>query len=162
MSTSDSQLLCAASAVSQNILSETFHVKLSEKASMWVARIAVIVISGVAIIFALNPDSSVFRIVSFAWGGFGATFGPAVLLALFWKRANKWGIFSGMLGGAAMIFIWKFIIRVQFADTWLNIYELLPAFIFNFVLAIIISLATKAPSKEVTDTFEQVKAEEKA
>ena len=129
---------------------------------MWVARIAVIVISGVAVIFARNPDSSVFRIVSFAWGGFGATFGPAVLLALFWKRANKWGIFSGMLGGAAMIFIWKFIIRVQFADTWLNIYELLPAFIFNFVLAIIISLATKAPSKEVTDTFEQVKAEEKA
>ena len=61
-----------------------------------------------------------------------------------------------------MIFIWKFIIRVQFADTWLNIYELLPAFIFNFVLAIIISLATKAPSKEVTDTFEQVKADEKA
>jgi sodium/proline symporter len=160
MSTSDSQLLCAASAVSQNILSETFHVKLSEKASMWVARIAVIVISGIAVIFALNPDSSVFRIVSFAWGGFGATFGPAVLLALFWKRANKWGIFSGMLGGAAMIFIWKFIIRVQFADTWLNIYELLPAFIFNLILAVVISLVTKAPSKEVEDTFEAVKKEE--
>ncbi|MCR4775848.1 MAG: sodium/proline symporter [Saccharofermentans sp.] len=162
MSTSDSQLLCAASAVSQNILSEVFHVKLSERASFAVARIAVIVISGVAVIFALNPDSSVFRIVSFAWGGFGATFGPAVLLALFWKRSNKWGIFAGMLGGAAMIFIWKFIIRVQFADTWLNIYELLPAFIFNLILAVIVSLATKAPSKEVTDTFEQVKVEEKA
>jgi len=162
MSTSDSQLLCAASAVSQNILAETFHVKLSEKASMWIARISVIVISGIAVIFALNPDSSVFRIVSFAWGGFGAAFGPAVILSLFWKRANKWGIFSGMLGGTAMIFIWKFIIRVQFADTFLNIYELLPAFIFNFILAIVISLATKAPSKEVVDTFEAVKAEEKA
>ena len=129
---------------------------------MWIARISVIVISGVAVCFALNPDSSVFRIVSFAWGGFGVAFGPAVLLALFWKRANKWGIFSGMLGGTAMIFIWKFIIRVQFADTILNIYELLPAFIFNFILAVIISLATKAPSKEVTDTFEAVKKEEKA
>ena len=67
-----------------------------------------------------------------------------------------------MLGGTAMIFFWKFIIRVQFADTFLNIYELLPAFIFNFILAVIISLATKAPSKEVTDTFEAVKKEEKA
>lgn len=162
MSTSDSQLLVAASAVSQNILSETFHIKLSEKASIAIARISVVVISGIAVIFALNPDSSVFRIVSFAWGGFGATFGPAVLLALFWKRANKWGIFTGMLGGAAMIFIWKFIVRVQFADTWLNIYELLPAFIFNLILAIVISLATKAPEKAITDTFEQVKAEEKA
>lgn len=162
MSTSDSQLLVAASAVSQNILSETFHIKLSEKASIAIARISVVVISGIAVIFALNPDSSVFRIVSFAWGGFGATFGPAVLLALFWKRANKWGIFTGMLGGAAMIFIWKFIVRVQFADTWLNIYELLPAFIFNLILAIVISLATKAPEKAITDTFEQVKVEEKA
>lgn len=162
MSTSDSQLLVAASAVSQNILSETFHIKLSEKASIAIARISVVVISGIAVIFALNPDSSVFRIVSFAWGGFGATFGPAVLLALFWKRANKWGIFTGMLGGAAMIFIWKFIVRVQFADTWLNIYELLPAFIFNLILAIVISLATKAPEKAITDTFEQVKIEEKA
>lgn len=162
MSTSDSQLLVAASAVSQNILSETFHIKLSEKASIAIARISVVVISGIAVIFALNPDSSVFRIVSFAWGGFGATFGPAVLLALFWKRANKWGVFTGMLGGAAMIFIWKFIVRVQFADTWLNIYELLPAFIFNLILAIVISLATKAPEKAITDTFEQVKVEEKA
>ena len=64
--------------------------------------------------------------------------------------------------GLGLFLIWKFIIRVQFADTWLNIYELLPAFIFNLVLAVIISLATKAPSKEVTDTFEQVKVDEKA
>ena len=162
MSTSDSQLLVAASAVSQNILSETFRIKISEKASMWIARISVIVISGIAVIFALNPDSSVFRIVSFAWGGFGATFGPAILLSLFWKRANKWGIFSGMLGGFAMIFIWKFDVRVLFAGSWLDIYELLPAFIFNFVIAIIVSLITKAPSKEVVDTYEQVKIEEKA
>lgn len=162
MSTADSQLLCAASAVSQNILSETFHTKISEKASMWVARISVIVISGIAVLFALDPGSSVFRIVSFAWGGFGATFGPAVLLALFWKRANKWGIFSGMLGGFAMIFFWKFYIRASFTGTWLDIYELLPAFVFNLLLAVIVSLLTKAPEKEISDTFDQVKAEEKA
>ena len=162
MSTSDSQLLVAASAVSQNILAETFHIKISEKASMWVARISVIVISGIAVLFALDPSSSVFRIVSFAWGGFGATFGPAVLLALFWKRANKWGIFSGMLGGFAMIFIWKFDIRVMFAGSWLDIYELLPAFIFNLLIAVVVSLLTREPAKEITDTFEQVKAEEKA
>ena len=162
MSTSDSQLLAATSSITQNIVQEVFNVKLKEKTAIWVARVMVLVISGIAVFLAMNPDSSVFRIVSFAWGGFGAAFGPAILLSLFWKRANKWGIFAGMLGGTAMIFIWKFIIRVQFANTVLNIYELLPAFIFNFILAIIISLATKAPDEEVVDTFEAVKAEEKA
>ena len=105
---------------------------------------------------ALNPDSSVFRIVSFAWAGFGATFGPAILFALFWKRANKWGILSGMIGGGALIFIWKFIVRVQFADTWLNIYELLPAFILNVILVIVVSLITKEPDKNIQDQFDAV------
>ena len=159
MSTADSQLLAAASAVSQNIVAEFLKVKISSKASMWIARITVIVISIIAVFLALNPDSSVFRIVSFAWGGFGACFGPAVLLALFWKRSNKWGILAGMISGGAMIFIWKFVIRVAFAGSVLDIYELLPAFILNLIVAVVVSLITKAPAKEVTDTFEQVKAD---
>ncbi len=156
MSTSDSQLLAATSSVTQNIVQEFFGVKISQKTSIWLARVMVLVISAVAVFLALNPDSSVFRIVSFAWAGFGATFGPAILFALFWKRANKWGILSGMIGGGALIFIWKFIVRVQFADTWLNIYELLPAFILNVILVIVVSLITKEPDKNIQDQFDAV------
>ena len=156
MSTSDSQLLAATSSVTQNIVQEFFGVKISQKTSIWLARVMVLVISAIAVFLALNPDSSVFRIVSFAWAGFGATFGPAILFALFWKRANKWGILSGMIGGGALIFIWKFIVRVQFADTWLNIYELLPAFILNVILVIVVSLITKEPDKNIQDQFDAV------
>ena len=99
-----------------------------------------------------NPDSSVFQIVSFAWAGFGAAFGPVVLLALFWKRSNKWGALAGMIAGGSMIFIWKYgIARLGGA---FKIYELLPAFIFALIVNVVVSLATAAPSKEVTDVFE--------
>ena len=156
MSTADSQLLAAASAISQNLIQEVFGKKLSEKKSVWVARISVVIISVVAVFLALNPDSSVFRIVSFAWAGFGATFGPVVLLGLFWKRTNKQGVIAGMLTGGVMIFVWKFVIRKAFAGTWLDIYELLPAFLLGLLVIVIVSLATKAPDKKITDTFDEV------
>ena len=156
MSTSDSQLLAATSSVTQNIVQEFFGVKLKETTAIWLARVMVLVISAVAVFLAINPDSSVFRIVSFAWAGFGATFGPAILFALFWKRANKWGILSGMIGGGALIFIWKFIVRVSFSGTWLDIYELLPSFILNVILVIVVSLLTREPDKEITDKFDEV------
>lgn len=162
MSTADSQLLAAASAVSQNLLQETFGIKLSQKKSMILARLSVVVISIIAVFLARNPDSSVFRIVSFAWAGFGAAFGPVVLAALFWKRANKWGAIAGMVTGGVTVFVWKFVVRVQFADTILNIYELLPAFIVGLIAIVIVSLLTKAPEKEIGETFEAVKVETKA
>lgn len=161
MSTADSQLLAAASAVSQNLVQETFGVKLSQKKSMLLARLSVVVISIIAVFLARNPDSSVFRIVSFAWAGFGAAFGPVVLAALFWKRANKWGALAGMVAGGVTVFVWKFVVRVQFADTILNIYELLPAFIVGLIVIVAVSLLTKAPEKEIADTFEAVKSETK-
>lgn len=157
MSTADSQLIAASSSITQDILINKLHVKLSEKKSMWIARLSVIVISVIAIFFALNPNSSVFRIVSFAWAGFGAVFGPVVLFGLFWKRTNKWGALAGMLSGGATIFIWKFVIRVQFADTVLNIYELLPAFIVACIFIVVVSLVTPKPEKAVEDTFEEMK-----
>ncbi len=159
MSTADSQLLAAASAISQNLVQETFGVKMSQKKSMVLARISVVVISIIAIFLARNPGSSVFRIVSFAWAGFGAAFGPVVLAALFWKRTNKYGAIAGMIAGGATVFIWKFIVRVQFADTILNIYELLPAFIVGLIVIVVVSLLTKAPEKEIEETFDAVKAE---
>lgn len=162
MSTADSQLLAAASSISQNLVQETFKVKLSQKKSMILARISVIVISVIAIFLARDPNSSVFRIVSFAWAGFGAAFGPVVLCALFWKRTNKYGAIAGMLLGGGMVFFWKFVIRVKFAGTILDIYELLPAFILGLAAIIIVSLLTKAPEKEITEQFDKVKAEIKA
>ena len=155
MSTADSQLLAAASSVSQNLVVETFGVKMSTKANMWIARVSVIVISIVAVFLALDPSSSVFRIVSFAWAGFGAVFGPAMLCALFWKRTTLPGVIAGMISGGAMIFIWKFVIA-KLGGVF-AIYELLPAFILSLVVTVVVSLLTKAPSKEITDTFDDVK-----
>lgn len=156
MSTSDSQLLAAASGISQNLVRECMGVKLSEKAALIVARITVVIISIVAVFMAGNPDSSVFEIVSFAWAGFGATFGPVVLLSLFWRRANKYGAISGMISGGIMIFLWKYVIS-GFGGVF-AIYELLPAFIVAIIVNVVVSLLTKAPSKEVLDKYDEVRA----
>lgn len=155
MSTSDSQLLAAASSVSQNLMDECFHVKMSEKAKVATARLTVVGISLIAMIMARNPDSSVFSIVSFAWAGFGAAFGPAMLFGLFWKRANKWGALAGMVSGGIMIFVWKYAVR-PLGGVW-NIYELLPAFVVSCIFIVAVSLATEAPSKEMEAEFDAVK-----
>ena len=160
MSTADSQLLAASSSVSEDILNSVFHLNLSKKATMWVARISVIVIAIIAVIFARDPNSSIFGIVSFAWAGFGATFAPVVLCGLFWKRSNKWGALAGMLSGAITIFVWKYLVR-PIGGAW-NIYELLPAFIVAIIFIFVVSLATPAPDKSVTDTFDRVKAKVKS
>ena len=155
MSTADSQLLAASSSVSENILGGVFGLQLSPKTKMLVARGAVIVIAIIAMLLASNPDSSVFQIVSFAWAGFGATFGPVMLFALFWKRSNKYGAIAGMLSGGIMIFVWKFVVR-PLGGAW-NIYELLPAFIVASVFIIVVSLLTPAPEQEIIDEFDSVK-----
>lgn len=155
MSTADSQLLASASSVSQNLVKECFNVKMSEKSSLIVARVTVVVISVLGIILAADPNSSVFEIVSFAWAGFGATFGPVVLLSLFCKHANKYGVIAGMVSGGAMIFIWKYGIA-QLGGVF-AIYELLPAFIVAVVVNVAVSLLTKAPDKEVIEKFESIK-----
>lgn len=160
MSTADSQLLAAASSISQDLLQTTFKIKLNEKKSMILARISVIVISLIAVFLALNPKSSVFHIVSFAWAGFGATFGPVMLFALFWKRANKWGALAGMVSGGIMVFVWKFVIRTIAVGTIFDIYELLPAFLIASIAIVIVSLITKAPEKEIIETFESISIKE--
>ncbi len=155
MSTADSQLLAAASSISQNLMKECFGVKMTEKMSLIVARITVVVISIIAVVLASNPNSSVFGIVSFAWAGFGATFGPVVLLSLFWRRANKYGVIAGMISGGVMIFLWKYVIS-GIAPVF-AIYELLPSFIVAIVINIVVSLLTKQPEKEVLDKFDELK-----
>lgn len=155
MSTSDSQLLAAASSVSQNLMQDFFGVKMSKRATMLVARLTVVIIALIGVFMARDPDSSVFGIVSFAWAGFGAAFGPVVLFALFWKRSNRFGALAGMVSGGAMVFIWKYCIR-PLGGAW-DIYELLPAFLVACVMIVVVSLATKAPSQEICDEFERAK-----
>ena len=160
MSTADSQLLAASSSASENLLKGVFGLKLSEKASMLTARLILGIIAIVAIVIAWDKDSSIFSVVSFAWAGFGATFGPIMLLALFWKRSNKYGAIAGLAAGGVMIFVWKFWVRPLGGA--FDIYELLPAFMIALIADVIVSLVTKAPEKEITQAFEEYKAEVKS
>ena len=160
MSTSDSQLLAASSSISENILKGTFKLNLSKRATMIIARLTVIGVAIVAVLLALDQNSTVFGIVSFAWAGFGATFGPVMLLALFWKRSNFWGAITGMITGGAMVFIWEYVLTPL--GGIFGIYELLPAFILALVVNVIVSLVTKAPDEEIVKEFEHVKAMQKA
>ena len=155
MSTADSQLLAASSSVSENIVKRFFWKNMGNTAQMWLARLTVAAIAVVGVFLAWDQSSSVFRIVEFAWAGFGAAFGPAVIFALFWKRTNKWGAFAGILTGAATVFIWKFLIR-PLGGAW-NIYELLPAFVLGAIAVVAVSLLTKAPEQQIVDTFDEVR-----
>ena len=154
MSTADSQLLAASSSVSQDLLQDFLGIKLSNKAAMIAARVTVIAIAVVGVVLAWDPNSSVFRVVSFAWAGFGAAFGPAMLLSLFWKRSNRQGALAGMIVGGVMVFVWKFGIA-KLGGGW-AIYELLPAFILSGAANILVSLATAAPDREIRRQFERV------
>ncbi len=154
MSTADSQLLAAASSVSQDLMQDFFGINLTQVQAMIAARSTVIGIAAVAIILAWDPNSSVFRVVSFAWAGFGATFGPAMLLALFWRRSNRQGTLAGLIAGGVMIFVWKYLIAPlggAFA-----IYELLPAFIIALIVNVAVSLATPEPDAEILGIYDEV------
>lgn len=154
MSTADSQLLAAASSVSQNLLQDFFRIKMSQKTSMMIARITIGAIALISIFLAWNPDSSVFTIVSFAWAGFGGAFGPVMLFSLFWKRTNFQGALAGMVSGGIVVFVWKYLVR-PLGGAW-NIYELLPAFLIGCVMIVVVSLLTKAPSEEIVKEFESI------
>ena len=156
MSTADAQLLAAASGVTHNILTDVFGIKLSDKKTMTLARITVVGVAILGILFASNPASSIFRVVSFAWAGFGATFGPVMLFALFWKRCNYQGSIAGMISGAVTVFIWKYLIAPL--GGVFAIYELLPSFIVACIFIVVVSLCTAAPEKEIQDEFDSVMA----
>lgn len=158
MSTADSQLLAASSSVSENLLREALHLKISEKKSMLAARITVIIIAILGIVIARDPDSSIFGIVSFAWAGFGAGFGPVVICSLFWKRTTLPGAIAGMVAGGAAVFIWKYLIKP--IGGVFGLYELLPAFLVGILTIVIVSLCTKAPEQEIVDEFEKVRSGE--
>ena len=155
ISSSDSYLLIAASAFSKNIFQGIFKKNATDKQVMMISRITLMALALIGIIFALDEKSVIFDIVSFAWSGFGATFGPIMLFSLFWKRTNRAGAIAGMIGGAGMVFLWKLVIS-KLGGVF-AIYELLPAFIFSSICIVAVSLMTAPPSKEIEADFEAVK-----
>ena len=158
MSTADSQLLVTASAVSEDIYRGILKKSASEKATLRVGKIAVVVVAIVAFIIAWNPDSSVMALVSDAWAGFGATFGPVIILALFWRRSTRNGAIAGMIGGGLMVIIWDYIPLVggQTPGTATGLYSLVIGFAVGLVANIIVSLISKKPDAEVLADFDAV------
>ena len=156
ISSSDSYLLIAASAFSKNIYQGVLNKKASDKQVMAMSRLTLLAIALIAIVIALDENSVIFTIVSFAWAGFGATFGPLILFSLFWKRMTRAGAIAGMVGGAGMVFLWKLVIS-KLGGAF-GIYELLPAFIFSSICILVVSLLTPAPSAEIRADFDAVKA----
>lgn len=156
ISSSDSYLLIAASSFSKNIYQGLLHRKATDKQVLLVSRITLLAITVIAVFIALDENSVIFTIVSFAWAGFGATFGPLMLLSLFWKRINRAGAVAGMVGGGCMVFVWNLLVR-PLGGVW-DIYELLPAFVFSALCIVVVSLLTAPPSEEICREFEEVRA----
>jgi sodium/proline symporter len=155
MSSSDSYLLIAASAFAKNIFQGVCKKNATDKQVMLMSRITLFVLAIIGVIIALDEDSIIFQIVSFAWAGFGATFGPLVLFSLFWKRTTRAGAIAGMLSGGGTVFLWKLVLKPL--GGVFAIYELLPAFIFSCICIVAVSLLTKKPSKEIEEDFEAAK-----
>ncbi|MDD3057927.1 MAG: sodium/proline symporter PutP [Sphaerochaeta sp.] len=149
MSTADSQLLVASSAFSKDVYKAILRKDASDKETLLVSRITVVVITIIAIFLAMDPNSSIFDVVSYAWAGFGATFGPVILASLFWRKATKNGAVAAMVGGFLTVIIWK-----QLSGGLFDVYELLPGFIIASILMIVFSLLDKHPDPEMLEEFD--------
>jgi len=151
ISSSDSYLLIASSAMSKNIFQGLFKRNATDKQVMIASKIILLVISFMGVIIAMDENSVIFTVVSFAWAGFGATFGPLMLFSLFWKRTTREGAIAGMLGGGIMVFFWKLVLKPM--GGILGLYELLPAFLFSCLIIVIVSLLTQEPEEEIQKEF---------
>jgi Na+/proline symporter len=162
MSTVDSQLLVASSAISRDIYQRIIKggTQIAEKRMILISRVVILIMVAVACIMAIvatqYPDAShiVFWLVLFAWGGLGASFGTTLILALFWKRTTKWGVFAGLVSGTVITIIWKSTPALSKL-----IYELIPAFGISFVLVVVVSLLTRPPRADMEEP-EQAQAEQ--
>ncbi len=155
MSTADSQLLAASSAVGQDIFKNIIKKDADDKTVLLVSRITVLVIAAVAFLLSLDPNSSIFGLVSYAWAGFGGTFGPLIILALFWKGTTNKGAIAGLVCGGATVVLWH-----NLSGGLFDLYEILPAFIICLVVTIVVSLIDKNKNPEMLKTFEKYKAME--
>ncbi|MGO2356228.1 MAG: sodium/proline symporter PutP [Marinomonas foliarum] len=150
MSTADSQLLVSSSALAEDFYKQLFNKEATQKQIVNVGRFAVVAISIVALVLALNPESSVLGLVSYAWAGFGAAFGPAILLSLFWRNMNRNGALAGIIIGGVTVVVWK-----QLTGGIFDLYEILPGFVFSSIAIIVVSMATGKPEESVTESFDE-------
>lgn len=155
VSSSDSYLLIAASAFAKNLYQGVFKRDANDSEVMFVTRIVLLTIAIIGIFIAWDENSIIFKVVSFAWAGFGATFGPIVLFSLFWKRTNRAGAIAGMIAGGCMVFIWKLLLKPM--GGLFGIYELFPAFVVSCIVIVLVSLMTEPPSAKILAEFEQAK-----
>ncbi|NLY74828.1 MAG: sodium/proline symporter [Firmicutes bacterium] len=155
ISSSDSYLMIAASAFSKSIYHGVLKKDASDKSVLLMSRLTLLVIAIFAMIIALDENSIIFTIVSFAWAGFGGTFGPIMLFSLFWKRVTRAGAIAGMLAGGGMVFVWKLLLKPL--GGVFGIYELFPAFVISCIAIVIVSLLSEEPSPEIQQEFEMAK-----
>ncbi|MFW3616188.1 sodium/proline symporter PutP [Billgrantia antri] len=153
MSTADSQLLVSSSALTDDFYKAIFRKDASQTELVWIGRLAVVAIAVIAYLLALNPDATVLDLVAYAWAGFGAAFGPALIMSLYWRRMNKWGALAGIVVGGVTVVVWA-----ELSGGIFDLYEIVPGVILAYIAIIVASLATKEPDLRVTadfDTFEE-------
>ena len=153
MSTADSQLLVTSSALTEDLYRVVIRPNASDQELVWVSRGTVIAVATVACLIALKPDSSVLDLVAYAWAGFGASFGPLILLSLYWNRMTRNGAIAGIVGGGLTVLIWK-----QLESGWFDLYEIVPGFAASLILIVLFSLADKAPDQAVCKTFDEARS----
>lgn len=153
MSTADSQLLVSSSALAEDFYKQVFRKNASQSEVVMVGRVAVIGLSAVALLLAMNPESSVLGLVSYAWAGFGAAFGPTLVLSLYWKRMNRFGALAGVLVGGITVVVWK-----ELTGGIYDVYEIVPGIIFATLAIVIVSLATAEPEASVQEGFDRFQA----
>lgn len=152
MSTVDSQLLVCSSALAEDFYKQLFRREASQTELVWVGRLSVIGIAIIALLIAANPESGVLELVSYAWGGFGASFGPIVILSLFWRRLTRNGALAGIVAGALTVIIWK---QLEGGPGGIfDLYEIVPGFALCALAAILVSLAGREPAPETLGVFD--------
>lgn len=152
MSTISSQLLVTSSSMTEDIYKTFFNKHANAKNMLIMSRISVIVVAVVAFLLALNPRESILGLVGNAWAGFGAAFGPLIILSLLWKRMTAIAGLVGMLVGGATVLLWIYV-----PHNYKELYEIIPGFVLSFLTIVIVSLLSKPVSKEIETEFEDVR-----
>lgn len=149
MSTASSQLLVAASAFAQDFYRTLLRKDAEQKELVWISRASVLVIASLAIFLGLNPNNFILDMVSYAWAGFGAAFGPALLMSLFWRHTTKYGVLVGIIVGGVTVLVWK-----QYA--LFGLYEIVPGFLFSTIAIWAVSWLDRVPEASILETFDKV------
>ncbi|PFD55303.1 sodium/proline symporter PutP [Bacillus thuringiensis] len=153
MSSISSQLLVISSAVTEDFYKTFFRRNASDKELVFIGRLSVLVVAMIAVVLAYHPSDTILTLVGYAWAGFGSAFGPAILLSLYWKRTNKWGVLAGMIVGAVVVIAWVKILSLKAI-----MYEMVPGFFCSLLTVIVVSLLTKEPVKAVHREFNEMEA----